>query len=243
MFGGDKIVKRIFSVIISALLVCIMMFAIPGAHAAERDSNEVAVTAGDRVRYCVYVQASDNTLSGVNLTVNYDTDCLEIAYEGQTKLAEMTDLPNGVLNADESGTGAIIATYADGIKGTDLSDGVQVLDVEFNAVKDSVTSVSYYMEELFDFSGEEVEYIDKSNVYSNIFVNGQPFGKEPIPAESSEGQEELTETNSRSEAASTVTACIIIAVIAAVAVVMVIFFIKLNAERKKDKKKSNVKKK
>lgn len=230
--------KKSLSVIMPLLLTFCVLAGAVSANAAERDSNSVAVQAGDKVRYCVYVQAADYTLSGVNLTVDYDIDCLEIAYDGQTKLAEMSDLPSGILNADESGTGTIVATYADGIKGTDLSQGLKILDVEFNATKEATAKIDYYMEELFDFSGDEVVYIDKSNVFANVYVNGEPFGTDPLIAEADNIANSESKDNAGSDTASLIVICAVAAVAVAGVAVIIVFFVRFNSERKKSKSKT-----
>ena len=165
--------KRIVSIILSLFVLCAVNTTI--AYGAEKGNESVIASSGDHVIYRVYAKADqEHILSGLNLTVNYDSNKLEIYYdETNQKSISMPDLPTGMLNPDNDGSGAIVATYADGINGTDMSKGVVLLEAEFVAIGDVDTSISYNLEEFFDYSGDNVVYLDKNDVYTEVMVGDE----------------------------------------------------------------------
>ncbi len=165
--------KRIISIILSLFVLCAINTTI--AYGAEQGNESVIASSGDHVIYRVYAKADQkHILSGLNLTVTYDPNKLEINYdETNKKCVSMPDLPTGMLNPDNDGSGTIVATYADGVNGTDMSKGVVLLEAEFVAVGDIDTSISHNLEEFFDYSGDKVVYLDKNDVYTEVMVGDE----------------------------------------------------------------------
>lgn len=228
-----KITKKVLILITALMLTCTIMLSSVCAYADESDS--ITVTSGDKIVYRICVSPLDVILSGVNLSVTYDTTALKIASENGKNFASMPDLPSGMLNDDLGGTGEIFATYADGIKGTDLKKGITVLEVIFDAISSTETQINYNMKELFDY---DINHLDLSVVYSEIELNGTIIKTTNNPINNGNTNDSAQTIGAENNDDNDNTAVgIIIAIVAVVLVggIVVLFIVRLNKENSKKK--------
>lgn len=176
-----KAFKKISAVFAAFILIVI---SAASAFAAELNINGASANVGDTVTYTLNLADVPSPVAGIQLSVYYDSEYLELDAD---KLS-CAGFPGYLANT--SVNGEVMMNATEGVEGYDFTEKTEIISLTFTVLKSGSTNITYYIYDLYDiYEYGPGDYLKTYTLTSDISVNGNPAVTDTAPILDPERQE------------------------------------------------------